>query len=388
MDKLAGYTFALYESKFRDGVIELQQHLWGNDREKNIAYIAWKYENNPYPDATFIRLALFDGKVVGMSTVYGAQWEVGQPTQKFLCPLQCDIVIHPDHRMRGVGSKLSLLLMDDLARHGSDYIFALSANPGSYAASLRVGFQSVGVVETATQQVGGQRSNPLRAFAAKLPFVKQIYHQLRQRVYVMPPRPSQWLPFETLDMTQALIVEKSKGHIALEKAPRPEAMAELVERLGTDGRIRHTRDSGYFAWRFNNPRSMYRFLFWENNQLEGYLVLQAWLGKYEGVYNIIDWEATSLQAKSDLLLSALENGQFPKLETWSASLPQDVKAMLQERGFHFYDATTVASGDAWLPPILIRAVQQDNLPPNWRLVDRDLLKLENWNLRAVYSDTF
>ena len=73
-----------------------------------------------------------------------------------------------------------------------------------------------------------------------------------------------------------------------------DAMAELVERLGHDGRIRYRRDREYLDWRFRNPTSEYRFLYWEESRLEGYLVLSrrvSDLGAWYRVY-IADLEAT------------------------------------------------------------------------------------------------
>jgi hypothetical protein len=46
------------------------------------------------------------------------------------------------------------------------------------------------------------------------------------------------------------------------------------------------RDQRYLAWRFLNPRSLYRFLFWEASKLEGYLVLQAKRYKHKVSFNI------------------------------------------------------------------------------------------------------
>jgi hypothetical protein len=46
-------------------------------------------------------------------------------------------------------------------------------------------------------------------------------------------------------------------------------MADLVRRLGHDGRLRHVRDERYLAWRYRNPLYEYRFLVRESDRLEG-----------------------------------------------------------------------------------------------------------------------
>ena len=85
-------------------------------------------------------------------------------------------------------------------------------------------------------------------------------------------------------------------------------MAELVERLGHDGRIRHVRDREYFAWRFLNPRASYRFLYAQSARLEGYLVLAAQPGRPDWGVRLVDWEAVDDRVRRALLVAAFQKG--------------------------------------------------------------------------------
>ena len=72
-------------------------------------------------------------------------------------------------------------------------------------------------------------------------------------------------------------------------------MADLVQRLGHDGRLRHVRDAAYLAWRLADPQHEYRFLFSGSDRLDGYLVLEWYrLDEDRGV-NVRRWEAETAE---------------------------------------------------------------------------------------------
>ena len=116
---------------------------------------------------------------------------------------------------------------------------------------------------------------------------------------------------------------------------RPDAMAELVEGLATDGRIRHVRDAEYFAWRFRNPLHEYRSCTRGTRRLTGYLALRrARSERFDrvGVY-LADWEAGDIRTKQALLDAAIRWGGFSHMVAWSATLPDDTRRLLHEAGF-------------------------------------------------------
>jgi hypothetical protein len=95
------YEAVKYNPEHKKQVIELQKHLWSPDvdvNDVNAAYFEWKYERNPYMDSPFLSLALYEGRVVGMGGMFGAKWQIGNPSQTFLCPRSVDSLVAPDHR--------------------------------------------------------------------------------------------------------------------------------------------------------------------------------------------------------------------------------------------------------------------------------------------------
>ncbi len=113
-------------------------------------------------------------------------------------------------------------------------------------------------------------------------------------------------------------------------------MTNLVEQIWGDGRIQHVRDQCFFAWRFQNPLSMYRFLFWEDTYLQGYLVLQASVYADREQISIVDWEATDPEVCADLLETALRYGKLNNVSILSATVSKKVKQILSKASLVFW----------------------------------------------------
>ena len=167
-------------------------------------------------------------------------------------------------------------------------------------------------------------------------------------------------------------------------------MAELVDEIGGSGRIRHVRDSEYFQWRFQNPLSRYRYIFWGENRLEAYLVLHEYTSEYANrnwsVLNIVNWEASSAAAQERVLKVALT--VFAKgrdLALWSVDLPQPTIALLRKSGFRFLTPPTNVNVNHFPPVILVRPITNFYAGGEWTLGGRHLLDLEAWDLQMLYS---
>jgi hypothetical protein len=161
-------------------------------------------------------------------------------------------------------------------------------------------------------------------------------------------------------------------------------MAELASRLDNDVRIRHVRDDEYYAWRFHNPRSKYRFLFWHNTKMEGYLVLQATAFPSTEPIRIIDWEATSDQVRLELLKSAIQLAPDRSLVTWSATLGGKERRILEAVGFKRLDHTATMNRSA----AVVRPVCDEMLRKEWLLGSQRLLDIGNWDFRMIHSRGF
>lgn len=138
------------------------------------------------------------------------------------------------------------------------------------------------------------------------------------------------------------------------------------------------------AWGFGKPTGDYRFLYWEGERLEGYLVLQThrtspqWAGRVR----IVDWEARDKSVRVELLDAAIACGRFAELVTWTATLTPALRGLLQNTGFGPLDCEETARG---LPCLLLRPIGPDPSSKDWSLPGRRLLDLSHWDLRLLCS---
>jgi GNAT superfamily N-acetyltransferase len=368
------YEVIPYTPELDPQIAELHRHLGSSDPTRNAQYLTWKYAENPFLDETLMYLALCEGRVVGMRGMLGTLWQVNGDTTRHLLPYADDLVVAPEHRNRGVVSRIMKTAFADLARRGFPFAISLSAGPVTYVASLAQGWRAAGSFEPVRLGERPQRRLPrVRALAVRVPWLRRLAERLRvRRTRTL---------FRNLDQEGA----RSRGWISLSHGPRSEAMAELVARLPWDGRIRHVRDARYFAWRFRNPLHEYRFLFAEDDCMQGYLVLQRTVsdrGDLERV-NIVDWEAADEQVRADLLTTALRWGRFARVHAWRASAGDSTRALLQTYGFELEPDPVRLRHQG----LLVRRVSDGSGAAGWHLGSRDLLNINDWDLRMLYSMT-
>ena len=368
------YEIVRYRPELRAQVVQLQTHLWSPDLALNAAYLQWKYERNPYVKEPLIYLAIHDGKVVGMRGFFGTRWECGVPSQQFTSLYADDTVVAPEHRRRGLLYEIMTFAFEDLARRGYDYVFNLSAGEVMLHASLSTGWHSAGWVR------------PMYRKVRNAALWTRISHRALSVFHSVFRRAESYTTTHLLQLIDAAGVNRGQlanSEMFFAVAPRARAMADLIARIGPSGNIRHLRDAEYFQWRFANPLSRYRFLFWDEEQLEGYLVLQEYTSGFAsaGVVNIVDWEASNQTVKAGLLQAAIDLVRDRQLMIWAATLSDADVALLKRYDFESSEPLPVPTP----PAILVRAVCRDRQKHDWRFDNRYLLDPSAWEMRMLYS---
>jgi len=377
----AAYKIISYRPEYRGQIVEVQKHLWGPDLEQNAAYLDWKHLRNPYLSEPLIYLALHGERVVGMRSFIGAKWEFGSPRQTVVMPLASDMVIAPEYRNRGLFPLIMKAALKDLAEKGYTYVVNLGAAPVTLLGQLTMGWRGVGSLQPMECTVARRVSLPhARAFLRKSRLAVSVYRRLRGKIPILP-RESRQNHFDILDSISDQHDHPLGPHVLIEKSPRTGEMVEFAGRLDLDRRIRHVRDEGYYGWRFQNPRSQYRFLFWCNSKMEGYVVLQATASPSTEPICIVDWQATSDQVRAELLESVLRLASDRTLLTWAGTLAESERRILETAGFRQVDqAGTVNSAVA-----AVRPVREEMLNQEWLLGDQRLLDIRNWDFRMMHS---
>ena len=372
---MSAYEVVRYRSDLRHEVGALQRHLWGGDEAANIAYLEWKYERNPYVSTPMVYLAVHDGRVVGMRGLYGSCWEIGPRAERFLIPCADDFVIAPEHRNHGVFGLIMSAVRGDLAAQGQRIAFSLSAGPTTLAGSLAGGWRSPSSVrEVERRSAATSRWRELARRMRRLPIVWRWADMVPER-----RRRSGAAQFRRLDGRARRAPDG--GRVWLSRTPDVDAMAELVGRLGHDGRARQVRDARYLSWRFANPQHEYRFHYAGRAALDGYLVLQAYRRQNRPGVNIVDWEAATPASRAALLRAAVAWGGDADLSAWTISLPEAARALLAEAGF----APAQRGRLMREGPRLLVWVIDGRAGGEPVLAERRLLDVSSWDMRMLYS---
>lgn len=175
------------------------------------------------------------------------------------------------------------------------------------------------------------------------------------------------------------------GPVHLASAPLPDAMRELVEAVGSP-LIQHVRDSTYYRWRFRNPRSDYRFVYWRESRLEGFLVLQASLGVQAADLRIVDWESSRPEILEAMVSRLVRGGGYDRLSIWTATLPDAFLDVLRRGGFVPRDETR---GDLdYRPGLMAIGPGGSDLHSTAAADAPPLRDPARWGLRMAFSDAF
>jgi GNAT superfamily N-acetyltransferase len=377
------YEIVKYQPKFKKDVVELSKNgLWSQDPELNTAYLEWKHERNPYLQPPLLYLALYGKKVVGMRSMFGVRWEFGVPakTVSGICP--DDLVIAPDHRNRGLLTIMMRAAFDDLEKEGYQYVYSLSAGKITRLASLAMSWRSAGSMQP--QHWHSRRAAYFQRIQKIVGKTRLIWRYADRLPY------RHWgetqVPLHELCHPQGVRPRKIGSRIAVEQKVRAGEMANLISKIEYDGRIRHVRDKDYLSWRFQNPLHRYLFLYWEEKDLEGYLVLQQNVSEFSTSrvrVNIVDWEATSPRVHAGLLRAAIHLSPFVDMNIWTATIGVETKNLLRDIGFQPVHAGVGV--DQEQPCLLVRSVRADEPEAEWSLGNRRLLDMANWDIRMIYS---
>jgi GNAT superfamily N-acetyltransferase len=335
------YEIVPYSPELMEPMIALYTEAFPRTPQACRDYLEWKYWRNPYLDESLLFFARdARGAIVGMRGFYGTCWEIAG--QRVVIPCADDFAITAGERNKGLMTIIMRTALDALARRGFAYTLNASGGQLTVLQSLAMGWKSLGPMEPVARMTGLER-------------VRRRIDRAAQRTLFRLFPSKGWYSsssFAELDR-RGKAAKTREGNVAVESAPRVEAMAELIASIARDGRIRHVRDADFLRWRFGNPTREYRFLYYERGgALEGFLALAAY-PRSSLAFKIVDVEAKSESALAALLEAACAWGRFPSVATWSASHSPAAKDLLTRHGFVPIEVSLRARG---MPCVLIKTI--------------------------------
>jgi len=96
------YAVRRYHEGDANAIVALHNDVWGGDR--SVAWFRWKYLDNPAADEVTVSVVTHDGELVGIAGLVPVRMRVDG--EEGLGALAGDLVVHPDHRRRGVFTRL------------------------------------------------------------------------------------------------------------------------------------------------------------------------------------------------------------------------------------------------------------------------------------------
>jgi GNAT superfamily N-acetyltransferase len=389
VERQSDYEFIDYRPEFKDQALQLLSEMWGDDMELKDRYFDWKFLKNPYADKMWGKLALHDGQVVGVRNMFPMCWHIG-PLKRDIFTLGCsDAFVHPDHRRRGLLNTMTLMILEDMVDSPYKYSTTLYPVVASNAAYQKLGWKSVGLRETGLR-LRPNRAVPqskFRSIAGNIPYLRPTYRKLRSMLSSSSESTGGALTekvqtFSVFD-TNTAVNNPIGANISISQAPDADVMADLIKEIGNESLIQHVRDRKYFSWRYQNPRATYRFLYAGSEKLSGYMVLQCKVHATNGIVNVVDWVAKDLHTCELLLQTAIDLGDFMAITVWSETLPEGIKHLLKDNGFHF---EMTDDSQIRLPRLLFRPVLPESVDADWEIDGLNMLDLRNWNLQAIDAD--
>ena len=374
----ASYKIISYRPEYHEQIVGLHEYQRGGDATLRAAYIDWKYVRNPYLREPHIYLAMDGEQVIGIRSFVGAKWQFGSPRQTLVLPMEADTIVAPEHRNQGLVSLMMKTAMKDLGEKGYIYVLSLGSIPRLLMSDMKRGWQSIGPLGALQFKGVDTASQPkplphVRALLRKSRLAVALYRKLRK-----PASASPGGRFDRLDHVCDQKGGKLGRHISVAKSPRIAAMVHLKSELVRDPRIRHVQDEEYYTWRLQNPASHYRYLFWDDSKLQGYLILQATRFSIGPSVALVDWCASSDEIRAELIRVAIQLTHGQDLFTWSATLSEAERGTFEDAGFR-----PLPEGSTNNPWIAAACPVRETLDQQWCLGDQRLLDIKNCDFRLL-----
>jgi N-acetylglutamate synthase-like GNAT family acetyltransferase len=222
-------------------ILELTKKVFGDVEITNSSYFDWQYKNNPDGKALVLLARDDSGQVIGTNTIIPSKLLIdGQET---ISSLACNVQVHPDHRKKGIFSKLLLSMPEHALGNGIFSLFAIP-NDNSFRA-----FVNEGSIEI-----------------AQLPL---LVRPIRLSEYLNSPIRQILKPFDVLWKKNTIPQNIKQLDDSFD-----DSFEILAKKMTKRISIMHDRRKEFLNWRYkNHPTRKYQtFVLKQNDVLYGYVI--------------------------------------------------------------------------------------------------------------------
>lgn len=224
------YALRTYSSSDLDDILSLYETVFGKHRSPE--WFEWRYDP-PYVDGPQVIVAEQSGTVVGVEPFITFQIETGDDTVLAVQP--ADAMVHPDHRRKGLLTRMTELALEQYAAGEPSFVFNFP-NHAAVDAYRKLGWREVPDVTSVfrIQNPGG--------------FLSVARNSRLQHVFESGAR--------TVSNALYTLVDSRAGDesISIDRHDRVPSttLARLYERDVPAG-LHARRDAAFFEWRLGNP---------------------------------------------------------------------------------------------------------------------------------------
>jgi hypothetical protein len=338
------YQIVKYDAKYKDEVILLFQYIWGQNFDINKSKFEWKYERNPQEKRTIAIVALFDNRVIGFRGFFASVYVCKGKKIRVLSA--SDALVHPEHRRKGLFSKMTIKAFES---YGNDYDVCINMSSNQYSApgNIKLGFEPIAV----------------RKSLKKVSLKNSIRNWISNKTVFDFP------------------LEKN---IEISYKCNADQLSQIhLEFISNINSFCLLKNKQFFEWRFNNGNKYVFICCKEKAMIIGYLVL---LVKTYGA-QIVDYAEIPGTRALEKLFLYLGKLQFSHLYIMNISLSLSLLKILRKSGFKDYGSIKKRIRKPYGNlHILLRPIAVKVSKPDWFHYDFYLKDINNWHFTGICSD--
>jgi len=263
-------------------------------------------------------------QLVGMRGAAGTRWET-RSGEAIVLPCAHDLLIHPDHRSKGIFVPLMKHLEKEAAKAGHHTLINLSGGEVTQNLQLGTGWREVQILKELSTY---SSSTPDRTRSnIQMKVLKRYVHGIARRLSVLPPIIASQNYYLSMVMKQ---ISRSNPRIQItDQVNYPDISA--LSGVHCNNIIGPARDEESFSWRVKNPNWRFIIAYWIDSKVRGYLVLTWKKTRPRSVF-VFDYAMSDLIIFNEMVGAIGATLPVP-LRILENSLTSNQKAILKDLGF-------------------------------------------------------